>query len=105
MGTHIDCLPNDTKRNFLKKMESTIRNKYDKKGFPIVSGYIFVSSTTGENMDVLRTKIHGVAEHMNDMCSSGTSHGKMVGSILSPWRWCVSRDTYLLSSCQIVDKE
>ena len=36
-----------------RKYQESIIQKYGKKGFPAISGYVFVSSTTGENIEVL----------------------------------------------------
>lgn len=74
VGTHIDSIPNGNRKTVLDRMDQEIRYKYDKKGFPIISGCAFVSNTTGEGLSYLREKIYSVADQMNN---SNEGIGKM----------------------------
>ena len=83
VGTHLDGLPtNDSRRTTLQSFEHLINSSYGKKGYPVISGCIFVSSTNGDGIDQLRQTIYDVAEKMIENgglpTPEGTSSVKMV---------------------------
>ena len=64
--------------SILLNQEKEIMEKYDKKGYPIISGCVFVSNTTGEGLATLREKIYSVADQMNTNSTQGVTYGKKV---------------------------
>jgi len=63
----------------LKKYKESVTKKFCKTGFPVISNCIFVSGTTGENMEHLRSVIYKEARKMNKEADMG----KMVIQILN----------------------
>ena len=74
-------MPRESKKATLAAFEKQIHESYfKKKGFPEIDGYFFVSSVSGEGVDILRHKIYDVAEGMNSgrMGIGGSPNRKMV---------------------------
>ena len=68
-------MPPFRKNETLKKHKESISKKFRKAGFPDINKCIFVSGTTGENLEELRSVIYNEARKMN----KETDMGKMVG--------------------------
>lgn len=72
-------MPPFRKEETLEKFRRDILNKFQKPGFPDISGCIFVSGTSGENIEELRNIIHSSALRMNQE----NEMGKIVSRNLS----------------------
>ena len=71
VGTHVDKMPYFRKTETLDKYRSDILNKFQRPGFPLISGCFFVSGKTGENIEELRQVIHEDAFKMNQESEMG----------------------------------
>ena len=78
VGTHLDRLPPAKRKDRLFKLESDLRRKLDKKGFPIISRIVFVSNSTGDGITKLRDSIYQVASKMQDSNVQEPMIGKRV---------------------------
>ncbi|XP_047142009.1 leucine-rich repeat serine/threonine-protein kinase 1 isoform X1 [Hydra vulgaris] len=76
VGTHIDCLPVESKASTLSRLKDEILMKYDKKGFPLIANCNFVSNITSEGLVDLRIEIYNVAKLINESSSHGLSRKK-----------------------------
>jgi len=76
VATHLDKIPQGKRKERLCQLEKEIFRKYDKKGFPRISGNAFVSNAPGcEGLKRLREVIHRVACKMQD----SNLHEPMIG--------------------------
>eukprot|EP00794_Sanderia_malayensis_P013704 gene13704-15131_t len=66
VGTHLDKLPQGKRKERLAKLRNDIYTKFLKKGFPKISGNVFVSNTTGEGLQMLKEVIYKVTSNMQD---------------------------------------
>lgn len=72
-------MPPFRKQETLDKFRCDILHKFQKPGFPAISECIFVSGTSGENIENLRRIIHQSALRMNQE----TEMGKIVSANIS----------------------
>ena len=75
VGTHLDKLPQSNRREHLASLASDLFKKFGKKGFPCISGNVFISNTTREGLPNLRDVIYKVASKMQD----SNLHEPMIG--------------------------
>lgn len=78
VATHLDKIPQANRRERLSDLEKEIFSRYNKKGFPFISGSTFISNSTGEGLPRLRDVIHKVASKMQDCNSHEALIGKKV---------------------------
>ena len=64
-------MPPFRKQETLEKFRRDILHKFQRPGFPAISGCIFVSGTSGENIEDLRHIIHQSALRMNQESEMG----------------------------------
>ena len=81
VATHLDKIPQAKKRERLSQLEKEIYRRYDKKGFPRIGGSVFVSNSTGEDIQKLRDVIHKVASKMQDSILHEPIIGKKVSVV------------------------
>ena len=83
VGTHLDRMPQAKRKEHLSKLESDIFRKFAKKGFPIISGNVFVSNSTNEGVAKLKEIIYKVTSKMQDSNLLEPMIGKKVNSFHS----------------------
>ena len=64
-------MPPFRKQETLEKFRRDVLHKFQRPGFPAMSGCIFVSGTSGENIEDLRHIIHQSALRMNQESEMG----------------------------------